>query len=196
MRGVDLRRVRLGGGAGGARIARAGRGARRAPCTDQLAVVRRGVAGLRAVRCVDGAVRSDGERTGAGRPHQSHRAHGRRVFGRAGQRVSRRGAGQLGRHRGARGRRRSHAVRSYRVRRLAATGARRSAGGDVHVGHHRRAERRRDHAGQLRVRGQGDGRGGRACNRTIVRSWCCRCSTPTRSTTRSPRRSGPAPAWR
>ena len=64
------------------------------------------------------------------------------------------------------------------------------AGGDVHVGHHRRAEGRRDHAGQLRVRGHGHGRGRRVARRTTARSWCCRCSTRTRSTTRSPPRSG------
>jgi hypothetical protein len=79
--------------------------------------------------------------------------------------------------------------------RAAGTGHRPLArGGDVHQRHHRATQGRRDHPGQLRVRRHDDGRRGRA-HPTTASSWCCRCSTPTRSTTRSPRRSSSVRPW-
>jgi N-methylhydantoinase B len=62
-------------------------------------------------------------------------------------------------------------------------------GGDVHQRHHRATQGRRDHPGQLRVRRRPRWPMRPDSPAPTDSSWCCRCSTPTPSTTRSPQRS-------
>ena len=76
--------------------------------------------------------------------------------------------------------------------RRAAAPARR---GDVHVRHDRPAEGRRVDAGQLRVHRRRRWPRRAACRPSTASSSCCRCSTPTPSSTASRRRSGPARRW-
>ena len=202
-RGVDVRRVRSRSCAAVAHAPAAITACgRRVACTLRSPTRRRSSrCGWRARSSARGWCRpipmAHGTRTR--RPHRPHRARSRCVFASSRASVYRAAAPDrpvhvvevdeddvdLG------------AVRCHRVRRLADASrcADRLAvmftsgttGG-------RRASRSRRPTTHSPARSMAEARA--ACRHTIASSSCCRCSTPTRSTTRSPRRSGPGPSWR
>ena len=133
---------------------------------------------------------------GAGRAHRTHPARRRVLRGGRGRTVYRPAAGDDAGGRARRGRLRAGAVRLGRHRDVAGAGAARPCRRDVHERHDGSARRVSRSPRPTTPSPGRRWRGPPTWRRGTASSSCCRCSTPTRSTTASRRRSGPARRWR